>query len=123
MHQHDAAPGGHPGHETDQPRIQDGGEVLLEDEEYDGDEREDADEQVELAAADGDVEGLRRDREGVDVQDVGGDGSVQDHQEYRKREDSEVLHDEFSGVDLAAVGCKAGAQDSEPDDRDELPQH
>ena len=34
------------------------GEVLLEDEEHDGGEREDADEQVELAPADGDVEGL-----------------------------------------------------------------
>lgn len=61
VHQHHTAPGGHPCHEPDQPGIQHGGEVLLEDEEYDGGEREHADEQVQFAAADGDVEGLGRD--------------------------------------------------------------
>ena len=122
VHQHHTAPGCHPCDESDEPGVQHGGEVLLEDEEDDGGQREHADEQVELAAADGDVEGLRRDGEGVDVQDVGGDGSVQDHQQHRKCEDSEVLDDEFSGIDLAAVGGEAGAQDSEPDDGDELPQ-
>src|SRR6476661_7650273 len=58
VHQHDSAPGGHPGHQADQPGVEYCGEVLLEDEEDDGGEREDADEQVELAAADGDVQGL-----------------------------------------------------------------
>ena len=89
----------------------------------DGREREDADEQVELAAADGDVQCLCGYGEGVDVQDVGRDRAVQHHEQHRQGQGTEVWHDELAGVNFTGVGGQAGAQDAQPDDRDELAQH
>ena len=123
VHQHDSAPGCHPGDEADQPGVEYGGEVFLEDEEDDGGEREDADEQVQFAAADGDVQRLRGHGEGVDVQDVGRDRAVQHHEQDGKGKCAEVLHNEFPGVDFTGVGGQAGPQDAQPDDGDELAQH
>lgn len=82
--------------------------------------REEAHHNRQHFAWDTNIEGLGRDAERVEIDDVGGNRAVNDEKDYWDRQDTEALDHEFSGI-RGAVHCRqTRTQHSEPHDRYEL---
>src|SRR5271156_3948145 len=120
MDKHDGSPRRYPDDQAGEPLIEAGGEITPVDEIEAERGGEEADDGCDRVSAGPPAQGLGAERAGVDIEDVGGHGTVQHQEEDRYRQDTIGVDDQ-----LARIGClrnrrKDGAEHAKPDHRYEL---